>query len=142
MAAREHDAARRPRVPVSRAEQEHAVERFLDALTSGDLNELLAVLAPDVVLVSDGGGVVQSVRRPIEGADRVARLLSRLVVEVPDARLTTVVLNGAPALRIELPGVANVAVGLTIHDGRISRIFAVSNPRKLARLDTETLLTR
>ena len=93
--AREHVAARRPRVRVSRAEQEQVVERFLDALQSGDVNRLLAVLAPDVVLVSDGGGIVPMVRRPVEGADQVARLLARFAEGAPGARVDTVVLNGA-----------------------------------------------
>jgi hypothetical protein len=56
--AREHVTARRPRMSVSRAEQEAAVERFQAALTTGDLQGLLDVFAPDVVLVADGGGVV------------------------------------------------------------------------------------
>jgi RNA polymerase sigma-70 factor (ECF subfamily) len=54
----------------------------------------------------------------------------------------TVVLNGAPAVRIDLYGALFTAVSLTVQGGRISRIYAVSNPHKLARLDAETLLTR
>jgi RNA polymerase sigma-70 factor (TIGR02957 family) len=140
--AREHVAARRPRMAVSRAEQEHAVKRFLDALHSGDLHRLLEALAPDVVLVSDGGGIVPAFRRPIEGADRVAQLLSRSVFVAPDAHVDSVLLNGAPAVRIDLQGALFTAVSLAVEGGRISRIYAVSNPHKLARLDTETLLTR
>ena len=144
--AREHVAARRPRMQVSRAEQEQAVERFMAALQSGDVDRLLEVLAPDVVLVSDGGGVAGAVRRPIEGAAKVARLLSRFAVAAPGARMDPVLLNGAPAARIEVVGVAtiavNVAVGLAAEGGRITRIYAVANPEKLARLDAETLLTR
>ena len=144
--AREHVAARRPRVQVSRDEQERAVARFLDALQSGDPARLLDVLAPDVVLVSDGGGVVPSVRRPIEGAQVVARLLSRFTTEAPGARVGIVLLNGAPAARIDVEGVApttvTVVVSLVAEGDRISRIYAVANPEKLARLDTETLLTR
>jgi RNA polymerase sigma-70 factor (TIGR02957 family) len=140
--AREHVATRRPRMAVSRAEQEHAVTRFLDVLHSGDLHRLLEVLAPDVVLVSDGGGVVPAFRRPIEGAERVAQLLSRSVFVDPGAQVDTVVLNGAPAVRIDLQGALFTAVSLAVEGGRISRIYAVSNPHKLARLGTETLLTR
>ena len=144
--AREHVAARRPRVRVSRAEQEQVVERFLDALQSGDVNRLLAVLAPDVVLVSDGGGIVPMVRRPVEGADRVARLLARFAEGAPGARVDTVVLNGARAARIDLAGgetiAVSVAVSLAPEGGRISGIYAVANPEKLARLDTETVLAR
>src|ERR687894_2114085 len=66
--ARDHVAARHPRVSVSRTEQQQVVERFLAALTTGDVQGLMDVLAPDVVLVSDSGGLVPAVRRPIEGA--------------------------------------------------------------------------
>ena len=62
--AREHVAARRPRVQVSRAEQEAVVERFLAAVRGGDLQGLLDVLAPDVVVVADGGGVVAAAPPP------------------------------------------------------------------------------
>jgi RNA polymerase sigma-70 factor (ECF subfamily) len=140
--AREHVAARRPRMQVSRAEQEQAVERFLEALQGGDVQRLLEVLAPDVVLVSDGGGVVAAALRPIEGAEQVARFLSRFATFAPEAQAGTVVLNGAPALRIDLQGAADTAVSLVVQDGRISRIYAVRNPQKLARLDSETPLTR
>ena len=73
--AREHVAARRPRMEVSRGEQQEVVERFLKAVTQGDLQGLLDVLAPDVVLVADGGGVVQAVVNPVMGAKKVANLL-------------------------------------------------------------------
>jgi RNA polymerase sigma-70 factor (TIGR02957 family) len=140
--AREHVAARRPRAQVSRAEQERAVERFLDALQSGDLQRFLQVLAPDVVLVSDGGGIAPAPRRPIEGADQVARFLSAFATMGAGAEVGTVLLNGAPALRVDLEGATNTAVSLVLQDGRISRIYAVRNPHKLQRLDAETLLTR
>jgi len=140
--AREHVAARRPRMQVSRAEQEQAVERFLHALQSGDVDRLLEVLAPDVVLVADGGGVVQAVRRPVEGAAKVARFLSGFATAAPGAQLDIVVLNGAPAFLVDFEGAADTAVSVVVEGGRISRIYAVRNPGKLARLDTETLLTR
>src|SRR5439155_17806969 len=75
--AREHVAARRPRVPVSATEQQEALDRFLAAIRHGDLQGLLDVLAPDVVVVADGGGLVPAARRPVQGADRVAALLMR-----------------------------------------------------------------
>ncbi len=76
--AREHVAARRPRRQVSRAEQSAVVDRFLAAIRIGDLQGLLDVLAPDVVVVADGGGVVSAARRPVVGADKVAAFLSLL----------------------------------------------------------------
>ena len=76
------------------------VDRFLAALRTGDLQVLLDVLAPDVVLVADGGGEVAAFRRPVVGRDRVATLLSRFPTITPDAVVGTVWLNAAPAGRI------------------------------------------
>src|SRR5580698_416145 len=66
--ARDHVAARRPRMQVSRSEQQAVVERFLVALRTGRLQELMDVMAPDVVLIADGGGIVAAARVPIHGA--------------------------------------------------------------------------
>ena len=140
--ARDHVAARRPRMPVSRAEQEAAVEQFQAALTTGDLQGLLDVLAPDVVLVADGGGVVPAARRPIRGAKTVARLLTTFASAAPVARAATTLLNGAPALRIDRGGEFDTAVSLTIEGGRITRIYSIRNPNKLAGLDRVAILTR
>jgi RNA polymerase sigma-70 factor (TIGR02957 family) len=140
--AREHVAARRPRIGVDRAEHQRVVDRFLATLGSGDLQVLLDVLAPDVVLVADGGGEVAGFRRPVVGRDRVATLLSRFSTIVPDAVIGTVWLNGAPAVRIDLAGELDSAVNLVVANGRITHIYAVRNPHKLARLDEETKLSR
>jgi RNA polymerase sigma-70 factor (ECF subfamily) len=140
--AREHVAARRPRIEVDRAEHQQVVDRFLAALGSGDLKVLLDVLAPDVVLVADGGGEVAAFRRPVVGRDRVATLLSRFKTVAPGAVVGSVWLNGAPAVRIELAGEIDTAVSLVVEDGRITRIYAIRNPHKLARLDEVATLSR
>jgi RNA polymerase sigma-70 factor (ECF subfamily) len=140
--AREHVAARRPRVQVSPSEQHAAVERFLAALDSGDMLGLLGVLAPEVVLVADGGGEVPAVRQPVVGAVRVAGFLSGFGRVAPGADFRIVWLNGAPAVRIDLDGELNTAVSLVIEDGRITRIYAMRNPHKLARLGEELPLSR
>jgi RNA polymerase sigma-70 factor (ECF subfamily) len=139
--AREHVAARRPRVPVSTTEQQEAVDRFLAAIRHGDLQGLLDVLAPDVVIVADGGGFVTAARRPIEGAERVARLLIAGLRSL-DFEATAVWLNGSPAARIDIGGELDTAVSLAVEDGRITRIYAVRNPHKLARLHGVAALTR
>ena len=84
--AREHVTARRPRMSVSRAEQQSVVERFQAALTTGDLQGLLDVLAPDVVWAADGGGVVPAAIRPLSGAKTVARQLARFPALAPGVR--------------------------------------------------------
>ncbi|WP_151477436.1 RNA polymerase sigma-70 factor [Streptomyces albicerus] len=136
--AREHVAARRPRVEVSRSEQHAVVERFLAALRTGQLQELLEVMAPDVVLIADGGGVVPAAPAPVHGAELVAKLLARADRVVA---ATTVWLNGAPAARVEIDG-EPAAVSLVVENGRVTRIYAVANPRKLTRLDEPAELAR
>jgi RNA polymerase sigma-70 factor (ECF subfamily) len=139
--ARDHVAARRPRMPVSTTEQQQAVDRFLTAVRNGDVQGLLDVLAPDVVVVADGGGIAPAVRRPIEGAERVAGLLIKGFRTV-DFEAKAVWLNGSPAIRLDIGGQVDTAVSLTVEDGRITRIYAVRNPHKLARLDGVAALTR
>jgi len=140
--ARNHVAARRPRMEVSRTEQEQVVERFVTAIDSGDLQGLMDVLAPDVVVVADGGGVVPAAIRPVSGARTVARLLSRFTALAPGARVATTWLNGAPALRIDPTGEFDTAVSVTVEGGRITRIYAIRNPQKLGRLDELAPLSR
>jgi RNA polymerase sigma-70 factor (ECF subfamily) len=140
--AREHVAARRPRVQVDRWEQETVVQRFLAAVRGGDLRELLDVLAPDVVVVSDGGGVVAAARRPIEGAARVSALLAGLAKLDGDFQAKSTWINGAPAARFELDGELNTVASLVIANGRVARIYAVRNPHKLTRLGEVAALSR
>ncbi|MFE7245744.1 RNA polymerase sigma-70 factor [Streptomyces sp. NPDC057580] len=137
--AREHVAARRPRMQVSRSEQQAVVERFLAALRTGQLQELMEVMAPDVVLIADGGGLAAAALTPIHGADLVAKLLTR--ANRAAFETTTVWLNGAPAGRIEIDG-QQAAVSLVVENGRITRIYATANPRKLTRLDEPADLSR
>ncbi|MBK5224704.1 MAG: RNA polymerase sigma-70 factor [Acidimicrobiia bacterium] len=139
--AREHVAARRPRVPVSTTEQKRAVDEFLAALRHGDIDGLLGVLAPDVVVVADGGGIVSAFRRPVQGAERVAGLLMKSLPS-PDFEATAVWLNGSPALRLDIDGEVDTAVSLVVTDGRITHIYAIRNPHKLARLGAIAPLTR
>ncbi len=139
--ARENVAARRPRVQVSRSEQQAVVERFLVALRTGQLQELMAVMAPDVVLIADGGGHVAAARAPIHGAELVAKLLARANRVAGAFETTPVWLNGAPAGRIEIGGQV-AAVSLVVENGRVTRIYAIANPRKLTRLVEPAELTR
>jgi RNA polymerase sigma-70 factor (TIGR02957 family) len=141
--AREHVAARRPRMEVSRSEQQEVVERFLAAVTQGDLQGLLDVLAPDVVLVADGGGVVQAVVNPVIGAKKVANLLRPFDRLAPGARILPMLLNGGAGARItETDDGHDTAISFVVEQGRISRIYAVRNPAKLGRIDVEATISR
>jgi RNA polymerase sigma-70 factor (ECF subfamily) len=138
--ARDHVAARRPRMLVDRSEQQAVVERFLAALRTGQLQELMEVMAPEVVLVADGGGIVPAALAPIHGAEPVAKLLAR-AHRAATFETTTVWLNGARAGRLEMDGELTTA-SLVVENGRVTRIFLVRNPRKLTRLDEPADLAR
>jgi RNA polymerase sigma-70 factor (ECF subfamily) len=141
--ARQHVAVRRPRREVSRSEQQEVVERFLAAVTGGDLQALLDVLAPEVVLVADGGGVAQAVANPVTGAKKVANLLRTFPKFGAGATVVPLQLNGAPGARIVgLDDGHDTAIAFEIEDGRIRRIFAVRNPTKLVRLEVVASLSR
>ena len=143
--AREHVAARRPRGVVSAAETRHALEAFQRAAETGDLQGLLDILAPDVVFLGDGGGVVQAVRIPVVGAGRVARLLTiglgRIAAEAA-LRLEPAQVNGYPALILRLDGEVDTVVALRIDDGLITGLYSVRNPEKLSHMERETALRR
>ncbi len=139
--ARDHVAARRPRMPVSTAEQQEAVERFLAAVRGGDMQGLLDVLAPDVVVVSDGGGYVTAARRPIVGAQKVANFLIGGARSV-DLDGKAVWINGSPGGRIDVNGEIITAFSVSVESGRITRIYAIVNPHKLAGMNGVAALTR
>jgi RNA polymerase sigma-70 factor (TIGR02957 family) len=140
--AREHVAARRPRMQVDRREQEQVLERFMTAVTTGDVQGLMDVLAPDVVLVADGGGLAQAVRRPVEGAERVTAFLSVFPRVGAEAKIGTIWLNGALAARIHTHKFGTTVVSVAVENGRITHIYAMRNPTKLARLVEQVELTR
>lgn len=141
--ARARVSARRPRQRVEAGEQEAVVERFMAALTTGDLQGLLDVLAPDVALVADGGGEVAAMRVPLLGPNVVSRVLTRFAKRAPQGVSTgPMTVNGMPGARIDIDGVLDTAISFVVADGRVTRIYAVRNPRKLAGLGTETELRR
>jgi RNA polymerase sigma-70 factor (ECF subfamily) len=141
--ARAHVAARRPRGAVSAAQTRAALEAFQRAVETGDLQSLVDILAPDVVLLGDGGGIKQAVLRPVVGADSVARVLAgglgrvAAVVSLQPAQV-----NGYPALILRLDGEIDTIVAVRIDDGLITGLYAVRNPEKLSRMQRETLLRR
>jgi RNA polymerase sigma-70 factor (TIGR02957 family) len=142
--ARAHVAARRPRGVVSRAETQDALEAFQQAAETGDLQRLLDILAPDVVLLGDGGGVVQAVPRPIVGAGKVARVLAIGLGRLADAAasLQPAQVNGYPALILRLNGEIDTVVAVRIDDGLVTGLYAVRNPEKLSHMEQETTLRR
>ena len=143
--ARAHVAARRPRGVVSAAQTRGAIEAFQRAIETGDLQRLLDMLAPDVVFLGDGGGVVQAVLSPVVGAGRVARLLAiglgRIAADTA-ASLQPAQVNGYPALILRLNGEIDSVIAVRIDDGLITGLYVVRNPEKLSHMERETTLRR
>ena len=141
--ARAHVAARRPRGVVSAAETRGALEAFQRAIETGDLQRLIDMLAPDVVLLGDGGGVVQAMVRPIVGASKVARLLAAGLPRIGgEVSAEPVQINGCPALIVRLNGEIDDVVAVRIDDGLITGLYVVRNPEKLSRVERETAVSR
>jgi RNA polymerase sigma-70 factor, ECF subfamily len=138
--ARAHVAARRPRVAVSAAETRAALDAFRRAVETGEIQRLVDILAPDVVLLGDGGGVVQAALAPVLGLDAVMSLLARISVGVVSLEDTEV--NGRPALVIASGDSIDAVVTTHVQDGRIAAIYIVRNPHKLSRLSEPTPLRR
>ncbi|MEV5198510.1 RNA polymerase sigma-70 factor [Streptomyces sp. NPDC053720] len=140
--ARKHVDARRPRAAVSASVSRAAVDSFRRALETGDLQGLLDVLAPDVVLLGDGGGIKQAARRPIIGADKVARyLVGGAGKNTATITISPTLANGNPAFLLRLDGVIDGVVAFRIEDAHITGLYYVRNPEKLTRVDSETPLT-
>jgi RNA polymerase sigma factor (sigma-70 family) len=140
--ARAHVAARRPHGVVSPAETRDALDAFQRAAETGDLQPLLDILAPDVVFLGDGGGVVQAVLAPVVGADRVARLLAVGLGRIAAASLQPAQVNGYPALILRLNGEVDTVIAVRVDDGLITGLYAVRNPGKLSHMEQETTLRR
>ena len=138
--ARAHVAARRPRGVVSPAETRGALAAFQRAVETGDLQRLLDILAPDVVFLGDGGGIVQAALAPVVGADSVAQVLGRIAAA---ALLQPAQVNGYPALIIRLNGEIDTVIAVrTDGGGLITGLYAVRNPEKLSYMQRETALRR
>lgn len=138
--ARAHVAERRPRASVSVSERDAVITRFRAATETGDLQALMDVLAPDVVLMTDGGGKVQAALNPIHGRDKVLRFLAGVT---PDALvLEPVWLNGSPAVQFVVAGHLDGVGTMLVEDGVVTRLFLVRNPDKLGSVDGEVPLER
>ncbi|MDT9685552.1 RNA polymerase sigma-70 factor [Streptomyces sp. TRM76323] len=140
--ARRHVSARRPRKAVSPSDARAVVESFRRALETRDPQGLLDVLAPDVVLVSDGGGVKRTALRPVVGAGKLVRFyLGGSAKTGATITCEPTLVNGSPALVLHLDGEIDGVMGLRVEEGRITGVYYVRNPEKLTRVGTETPLT-
>jgi RNA polymerase sigma-70 factor, ECF subfamily len=144
--AREHVHARRRRSgPVDPEQNARITAEFMAAAASGDVQTVMSMLAPDVAWTADSGGKASAARRPVIGAEKVARAVVGPVgraAQLPDVRVQTVICNAAPALMIyqgdRLEGVFTVE----IVDGKITNFYAMRNPDKLVALATARTISR
>ena len=140
--ARSHVDARRPREVVGSAQRNAVIERFMSAVATGDLQSLMDVLAPDVVLITDGGGVKQAALRPIHGVEKVLRFLTAVTPDDTDNRAEPVMVNGHLGLRLLLDDVLDTIATMRIDGDKVTGLYFVRNPNKLGRVDTEVSLSR
>ena len=137
--AREHVKAGKPRYRPSAEEEQRLTHAFLAATMSGDETALRGILARDVVMHADGGGIAKATMNPVFGLEKAIRLVLGLKKKFPNpddtvARLARI--NGAPGIVLSHGGVVFQTMGLEIVDGRIAAVYTMRNPEKLARLNS------
>jgi RNA polymerase sigma-70 factor, ECF subfamily len=145
--AREHVQARRKRFePADSARTAELTEEFMTAASTGDVDGLLTLLAPDVIWTADSGGKATAARRPIVGAAKVATVLTGLfrvaAQRMPDIRFETAEYNSAPAMVVyngdQLEGVFLIEIS----DGKITHFYAMRNPDKLTGITVPRTISR
>ena len=137
--AREHVKAGKPRYRPSAEEEQRLTSAFLAAALGGDEAVLRGILAKDVVMHSDGGGIAKATLNPVFGLEKAIRLVLGLKKKFPTpddtvARLARI--NGAPGLVLSQGGVVFQTMGLEIVENRITAVYTMRNPEKLARLNS------
>ena len=138
--ARKSVEERRPKFEASPEEAEQLIQKFEQAVLTGNVDDLLRVLAKDVVLVSDGGGKARAVLRPIVGADAVARLLVGATRKFGSKTqvIHHTAVNGLPGTVSFDGGRVLRVLAFGIRDGRIQSLFIITNPDKLRHVSPPT----
>ncbi|MFJ4821107.1 RNA polymerase sigma-70 factor [Streptomyces sp. NPDC088801] len=133
--ARKHVEERRPRYDVDPAQRRDLTERFLAAAADGDLEGLMALLAPDVRLVGDSGGKSRAPLRVLRSADKVGRFLTGAARKgLPGLTTRFLEVNGGPAVLILSGGEPDSVLQLDVADGRVQSVYVIRNPDKLRSL--------
>ena len=141
--ARAAVAARRPRFEPDPQRTTLVLTRFWTALSTGDVQALMDVLAPDVVALSDGGGRVKAALRPVVGADPVARMMVGLFRKLEGAvEVVPAQVNGGAGLLLRVDGALDSVGSVDVTDGLISAMYMIRNPDKLRALDRLTAIAR
>ncbi|MFB7722173.1 RNA polymerase sigma-70 factor [Nocardia sp. NPDC056100] len=141
--AREHVQARRPRAVASPSQTRAALESFRQALETGNPQGLLEVLAPDVVLLSDGGGFKQAALRPVIGFENVSRfIVGGIGRSTAVLTVEPIVANGNPALALHLDGELDGVMSLRVDGDHVVGLYYMRNPEKLSGMQHATTLRR
>ena len=144
--AREHVQARRKRfAPLDPAQNARIAAEFMAAAAGGDVQKVMSMLAPDVVWTADSGGKASAARRPVIGAEKVARMVIGIVgrgFQLPDVRAEMAMCNAAPAVVLHSGDRLEGIFTLEIVDGKISNVYAMRNPDKLAAATTVREISR
>ena len=131
--ARDHVRESGPRFETDQETRSRVTERFLEAAIGGDMEALMDILAPGVTLVADGGGRARAPRRPIHGADKVARFLTAVTTRPgQDVRAYLAQANGGSAIVVVSEEGPVAALVLDVAGGIVRSMHLVANPEKLA----------
>jgi RNA polymerase sigma-70 factor (ECF subfamily) len=144
--AREHVREGRPRFDADQEERRRVTERFLEAAAGGDPDALMQVLAPGVTLVADGGGRARAPRRPLHGAEKVARFLAAISAPekmaqflqsvsagpLPDMNVRLAQVNGGPGIVATAGEMPIATIVLDVAHGVVQTIYMVANPDKMS----------
>ena len=139
-----HVHARRKRfAPVDPDESTRITEQFLAAAATGDMDGLMALLAPDVTSIADGGGRAGAARRPVVGAAKVAAaIIKGMQKGLPDIRFEIVTANSAPAVVVYSGVHVEAIFTVEIGGGKITHLYAIANPDKLAAFAVPRTISR
>jgi RNA polymerase sigma-70 factor (ECF subfamily) len=142
--AREHVRARRKRFDGIDPERNAEITaQFLATTASGDVEALMTMLAPDATWTADSGGKVSASRRPVVGAERVARAIVGLMRKAgPQLRADMVTCNSAPAVLLYRGEHLEMVVTLGFADDKITNFYVMRNPDKLTALATAREISR
>ncbi|UJL30744.1 RNA polymerase sigma-70 factor [Mycolicibacterium sp. jd] len=144
--AKEHVHARRKRFgPVDSRRTTQITEQFLTAAATGDMEDLVSMLAPGATWTADHGGKATAVRRPVAGARKVAAIMARVfqvVRKTPQMRLETAVYNSAPAVVVYTEDHLEGVLLFEVVDDKITNLYAMRNPDKLTGITIPRKITR
>ncbi|OBI61329.1 RNA polymerase subunit sigma-24 [Mycolicibacterium fortuitum] len=144
--AREHVQSRRKRFePVDLEASNRVTDEFLTAAATGDMDGLLAHLAPDAVYTADSGGKASAARRPVVGAQKVAAMLVGLFragERVPGLTFERIMCNGEPAVMIRSDAGMEGVFTIEVIDGKITHFYAMRNPDKLTGIEIPRVISR